>query len=494
MGRGLIVNQLVAAPSNIGLSLLVDHLPQSTGRRDVFSGLAILPGSELRRSLADPLAANLDTLSRASQKRHNVQQLLSRIKRDDPTSGAWLSQVGELTRGMSERSSGEIVYQMAQRYHRCGQSEAAAEALTLLVQRYPEHPLADAAAVWLVQYFASSEMAVRERQATRYVVGVAAAEAPIDEFGSQADPADDQVRPASGVAGQVNSITSAGTAGGGMTLQQRAGRAVAIAKSIERTRPYLYADPALKFPFAVALKHQGNGRQAERIFAPQVGHKKSASDQTAWSKCAAAEEWLTHRNGPEPKKTMACVTVLEKPRLDGRLDDRLWQLTRPVSLTSSRGDDAAWPATVATAFDDEFFYLAVSCRKAPGLLYETSDEPRPRDADLRLSDRVEIHLDIDRDYATYFTLAVDARGWTSESSFGDSTWDPTWFVAASGDAEYWTAEIAIPWNQLAKKTPQAKDAWAIGVQRAAGHVGFQSFSQPAAVEVRPEGFGLLVFE
>lgn len=495
MGRGLIVDDFETSPSNIGLSLLVDHLPQSTGRRDVFSGLAILPASEMRRSLADPPAANLDMLSRASQKRHNVQQLLSRIKRDDPTAGAWLSQVGELTRGLSSQSSGEIVYQMAQRYHRSGQSESAAEALTLLLERFPDHPLADAAAFWLVQYYASTEMAIRQRQGTKYVVGLAAAEAPLDDLVAPSDEQPDgQVRPATAVGGQINSVAAASTAAGGLPLPQRAGRAVAIAKAIERTRPYLAADPQFKFPLAVALRNQGNAKQADRLLAPQVSQKNHKADTDPWTICAATEEWLPHRHSPEPKKTFSCASVMEKPRLDGLLDDPLWQLTHPITLASPRGDDAAWPATLAAAYDDEFLYLAISCRKAPGLTYPTSDEPRPRDADLSASDRVEIHLDIDRDYASWYTLAVDSRGWTHESCFGDPTWDPTWFVAASGDDEYWTAEIAIPWNQLALKTPQAKDAWAIGVQRAAGHVGFQSFTQPAAVRVRPEGFGLLVFE
>ncbi len=494
LGRCLIESELEPSTSNIGLSLLVDHLPQGTGRREVFSGLPILPGSELRRSLADPPAANLDILSRASQKRHNVQQLLSRIKRDDASAGAWLSQVGELTRGMSERSSGEIIYQMAQRYHRCGQSAAAAEALVLLVQRYPQHPLADAAALWLVQYYASSETALRERQGTQYVVGLAAAEAPVDDRAPTDDAKDDEVQPVAAVSGQFNTVTAGGSAVGGMNLPQRAGRAVAVARSIERTRPNLHADPLLKFPLAVALRHTGSAKQAERIFAPQAGQKQTKHDVDAWSLCVATEDWLPHKNGDPPKKVFSCVTVMERPQLDGRLDDRLWQLTRPVSLSSPSGDDAEWPATVAAAFDDEFLYLAVSCRKAPGLVYETTDQPRPRDADLSASDRVEIHLDIDRDYASYFSLAVDSRGWTSERCFGDPTWDPTWFVAASGDDEYWTAEIAISCDQIALKKPQAKEAWAIGIQRAAGHVGFQSFSQPAAVEVRPEGFGLLVFE
>jgi hypothetical protein len=34
----------------------------------------------------------------------------------------------------------------------------------------------------------------------------------------------------------------------------------------------------------------------------------------------------------------------------------------------------------------------------------------------------------------------------------------------------------------------------VGVQRTVPGVGFQSWSHPAGVKIRPEGFGLLVFE
>ena len=38
-GRGLILDDVSPSPRNVGLSLLVDHLPQETGRRDVMSGI-----------------------------------------------------------------------------------------------------------------------------------------------------------------------------------------------------------------------------------------------------------------------------------------------------------------------------------------------------------------------------------------------------------------------------------------------------------------------
>jgi hypothetical protein len=46
---------------------------------------------------------------------------------------------------------------------------------------------------------------------------------------------------------------------------------------------------------------------------------------------------------------------------------------------------------------------------------------------------------------------------------------------------------------LAPQSPKQGHAWAIGVQRIVPGVGFQSWTQPAAVNPRGEGFGLLIF-
>jgi hypothetical protein len=105
-----------------------------------------------------------------------------------------------------------------------------------------------------------------------------------------------------------------------------------------------------------------------------------------------------------------------------------------------------------------------------------------------------ILLDIDRDYASFWQLTIDHRGWPAESCFGDATWNPQWFIATSGDADFWTAEAAIPLAELTPKKPQVRDVWSIGVQRVIPRVGLESFTQPAAIEPRAEGFGLMVFE
>ena len=91
-------------------------------------------------------------------------------------------------------------------------------------------------------------------------------------------------------------------------------------------------------------------------------------------------------------------------------------------------------------------------------------------------------------------LAIDHRGWTREDCWGDATWNPTWYVVAATDNGAWTAEAAIPLDQLTGDKPSKGAAWAIGIQRVVPSMGFQSWNHPAAIEVIPEGFGYLAFQ
>ncbi len=151
------------------------------------------------------------------------------------------------------------------------------------------------------------------------------------------------------------------------------------------------------------------------------------------------------------------------------------------------------------AYDEEFLYIGAQLLRGPNAFTTARRASRPTSParamlDLADHDRVELLIDVDRDYATFYRLAIDHRGWTGESCWHDTSWNPTWFVASGGDEDAWTAEAAIPLAELAVEPPGPKTTWAVGVQRIVPGVGFQSWSHPAAPEVVPEGFGLLDFQ
>ena len=155
---------------------------------------------------------------------------------------------------------------------------------------------------------------------------------------------------------------------------------------------------------------------------------------------------------------------------------------------------AAWPAKVLMAHDEKFLYVAVQCRQAPGGALRNhlaAASARPRSFG---RDRVDIYLDIDRTYASYYHLTVDHRGWAADECCGDPSWNPQWFVAAATANGVWTAEAAIPLAELGATIVPGKSVWAVGLQRTVPGVGFQSWTAPASPDAVPEGFGWMAFE
>ena len=463
--RGLLEREYAPSPSQLGFRLLVDHVPQDRGRRDFFSGITLAPGGEARRPVRTLRADNLGRLQRLARRRRNMQEILRRNQQDP----AWLAQVSRLTQGLDTTAGGAILHQLAGQYRQSGRPGPAAEVLALLTDRYPEHAATPAAQLWLVKYYASSETALRIARPNSSVperVAVANHTVPIEttrkRFSFEAQ-----------------------------TLDQRLARATALAKRVEQTRPLLFAQPQLRFPLAAAQRKLGYGGEADRFYF-SAGRTRP---QDAWWACAQAERWLAEPTELPPKKPMwTCRRATARPHLDGRLDEPCWSAAAKIELKSVQRDDAEWPAVVMLAYDDEFLYIAIQCRKASGAVYPETDAPRPRDPDLSSRDRVELFLDVDRDYATYWRLTIDHRGWTGEACWGDESWNPTWYVAAASDREVWTAEAAIPLAQLTSEPPAARHVWALGAQRIVPGVGFQAWTQPAAIEAVPQGFGLLVFE
>jgi hypothetical protein len=165
-----------------------------------------------------------------------------------------------------------------------------------------------------------------------------------------------------------------------------------------------------------------------------------------------------------------------------------------MELHSTGRDDASWTAVGMVAYDDEFLYLAASCRQVEAIRRSEIEKKRQHDADLSWQDRVEFCLDTDRDWTTFYRLSIDQRGCTHDECWHDATWNPRWFVATARQDDVWTVEAAIPLVELARDFPTSGHAWALGVTRIAPGVGLQSWTTPAGAEPVGEGFGLLMFE
>jgi hypothetical protein len=362
----------------------------------------------------------------------------------------------------------------------------AADTFTMLARRWPDHPLAEPALTWLVQFYASAEAALRS--AGRGATNVR---------GTPVDPA---TRPNAGESGvqqasAVAAIQANDSPVVGLSRDERLRRAVMLGDYLEKVRPALFAQPSVRFPLVVAQRQLGYPNAAKRYCLTL----RTLPESDPWRRCAQTEEWFAQPEGlPPPKALGHCRRAGDRPQLDGRLDEPFWQSADPLRLERGRSSisvvENELRPLVRFAYDREFLYLAVRCPKVADGDYAPDDRPRPRDADLTPHDRVTIRLDIDRDYTTALELAVDHRGWTHDACWGDATWDPAWYVAADSDEQTWTIEAAIPLDQLAAEPPAARHVWAVAVRRTIPRVGYESWSGDAADDSSPGQFGLLIFE
>jgi photosystem II stability/assembly factor-like uncharacterized protein len=462
--RGLVYHSWEPSPRAYGFQLLVTSQSREVAGRSFFSGLVVPPGSATRRAPSAPPHSNLAALSRAAQKQRNVQQLITYASDAEGTSAAWLGQIDELVKDLESTAAGDLLYGLADQFRRDGKIEFAADTLQALVQRYPRHPLTESALMWLAGHLTSQEV--------RWGL--------LDGRAPQLTPA---VGPTTGsLPAQVSAGNATAARSDGLSWQ-------AYVPLIEQLSPALAADPLLRSVTAANSRHQGQRRDALHLYELLAGSPALG----IWSRCARGELWHMNRTGLPPKASANCLQAVGKPRLDGSLNEPFWQSAEAIPLASQWHDDDQWPAEVRLVYDKQYLYLGIVCQRPEPNAVDPPSRGRSRDADLTESDRIEVFLDIDRDYASHYRLAVDHRGSTAESCYGEAGWDPNWFVAQASDQNQWTIEAAVELLSVVAQPPSRGETWLMGLQRTVPEVGFQSWTQPAAVEVRPEGFGYLLF-
>jgi hypothetical protein len=154
--------------------------------------------------------------------------------------------------------------------------------------------------------------------------------------------------------------------------------------------------------------------------------------------------------------------------LDGQLEDACWQHAEVLPLRSFEADwnvtEREWQTVARFSWDDQYFYMAVRCAHPVGHRQEPI-RPRPRDADLRGRDRIEILLDLDRDGQTAYRFRIDQRGAPAEDCSGDPQWNPKYYLASQTQEHAWVAEWAIPWKQLGLERPPRGGVWAVQILR-----------------------------
>ncbi|RIK74571.1 MAG: hypothetical protein DCC68_22810 [Planctomycetota bacterium] len=437
---------------------LVDHAPNTGGRREFFAAAASEEARDARRETDVSSPASLSAVQQRLVARRNAQGILAQAAKNRTSTLGWLGQLDALATGLDDEGTAEVVRQLADQFETSGQWETAAEAHRVITQRYAKTPLGPPSLAWLVAYESSSEIALRRRANPGYAVRPASAEE------ATADGSDREA--------------AAGSS-------RRVGPLLAL---VAQADARFAAEAEIRFPLAAIERNAASGRASSNGAGPFAALADLRLGE-AWSRLAAAEKWREARHGKPPVAVWRCGTTAEKPYLDGKLDDKLWQQATPIALAGVAGGDVRWTR------DSEFLFVAGRFSVVRGTPPQTTIKPAAgRDADLSDADRVELAIDVDRDYATWFSLAVDASGRTNDRCGRDATWTPQWFVVTREADAAWTFEAAIPLSELCRPAPESGGHWSVAARRLTPGVGVQSASNETALRVGPAAFGWIEFE
>ena len=143
-----------------------------------------------------------------------------------------------------------------------------------------------------------------------------------------------------------------------------------------------------------------------------------------------------------------------RPVIDGRLDDPCWETAVQTKRFVTPYGKPTQLATVARITHDERrLYIGVECTdpRPQGLVRKH----RTRDSDVCRDDCVEIFIDAELDFKTYYHFLVNAgnvqrdeKGCLGASPLYRVTWNATWRSAVAVGQGKWTVEMALPLDAL----------------------------------------------
>ncbi|HEY1192266.1 MAG TPA: YCF48-related protein [Gemmata sp.] len=482
--------------------LVAHRLQGAEAHTHLMEGIALTPGGVARRTVKapyDPAAAA--EKQKAVQARRNLEALAGI---PDTELGGSEKLIGSLNTGLKKLPddvAARTAFAVGSRLAREGKWVEAREVFGVLTVNYPGHPLSIEAFRWLTRYHASTE-ARRRTEIQQKILFKSVS------FG--ANEVND-IKPASGTAAGVGAAEVTEDVyrfySPNMIVKWHQ-TCLDLEPKLAALGPAYSRDPAAWLCFLSARRQVGRYDDAAAFIndyfkrAPEAVTAAPGAD--LWRDCLASELWVTNPTAvPTPPKPLGyCRRADTRPLLDGELNDECWTknakaLALKVTAAGDKPEDAKafgerYKTESLFAYDERYLYIAVKCTHPQGKKVEPVAK-RVRDADLSGRDRVDILLDMDRDYQTYYRFQIDQRGCLAEDCWGDRSWNPKYHVAFRPTDTGWAAEIAIPLVELTGDRPAHGKTWAVNVSRFVPGEGVQSWSGPADTDPRPEGMGLLQF-
>jgi hypothetical protein len=172
------------------------------------------------------------------------------------------------------------------------------------------------------------------------------------------------------------------------------------------------------------------------------------------------------------RRRIAAVRVEHGPKIDGKLDDPVWQKARPsdefIQLKPHKGKPMTQQTVIRVLYDDENIYVGFEC-------YDSEPEKvlgteMRRDYEVwDTNDYIRFVLDTYHDLRSAYYFGTNPRGAKVDARITDNgrfhlNWDAVWDCAATRHSRGWSAEFAIPFSQL--RFPQKEEqVWGFNAAR-----------------------------
>jgi hypothetical protein len=158
-------------------------------------------------------------------------------------------------------------------------------------------------------------------------------------------------------------------------------------------------------------------------------------------------------------------------RIDGRLDEEIWQTTAPITdfiqKEPTEGAAPTDPMEVRLVYDDDVLYVGARMHARDGRI----QAPLGRRDSIDQVEHILVSFDTFLDRRTAVVFGVTAAGVRidryhsndQEDAF-DAGYDPVWRAEAVIAGDQWTAELWIPFSQL-RFSPRNDQTWGLNLYR-----------------------------
>jgi len=172
---------------------------------------------------------------------------------------------------------------------------------------------------------------------------------------------------------------------------------------------------------------------------------------------------------PDEPRVARAIRADPPPAIDGALDDPIWRRAPWhggfVQRKPEFGPPGTYETEFAVAYDDDAIYFALRCHVPHRDRIVSRLTRRDRDGDY---DQIAVHLDPRLDGRTGYGFWVNPAGVLQDGSWSSDTWlskawDSVFEARTRIEEQAWTAEMAIPLDEL--RFAEGQSTWGLQVSR-----------------------------